>query len=220
MNFFLRCAAVVLVCQPVLAVPPPETQLVTPTELITAEAFDRPESLPAKGQPGWHGGIGEWRIEGGVLTEKDEKPSEKRPNGHEAVCEHVTEAGDVVITAEFKLGGSPQVGFVCRDTLNPNNHLGRVLITPKGLSLLKMSGISKETRREVLQTIETPMDPDAWHSILIEISGDRWQARVGPHLLSARHERFKDLKGRIGMVARGEGAQFRNVAVWKAKPKA
>lgn len=198
---------------------PPDTQLVVPTTLVTAEAFDRPEALAARGAQGWRGGIGEWRIEGGVLREKDEKPSTARPNGHEAVCEYVTELGDLVMTAEFKLGDSPHVGFVCRDTNNPNHHLGRIMVTPKAVWLQSMSGIAKQTRKEILQTIEAPFDPGQWYRITIEIKGDQWLARVGPHTLQARHERFRALKGRVGLVARGEGAQFRQVAVWKAAPK-
>ena len=198
---------------------PPATTISTPVKLLTAEAFNRPEALAQRGQPGWRGGIGNWTIEDGVLYSRDEKPTARRPNGHEGVCEYVTEFGDAIITAEFKLGTSPQVGFVCRDTNQPNNHLGRVLITPKHVELRKMSGIAKLTRKEILQTIETQFDPEKWYTIVIEISGDRWLARVGDHVLDARHERFADLKGRVGMVAKGEGALFRNVAVWQAKPK-
>lgn len=198
---------------------PPHTTLVTPTALITAEAFDRPEALAAKGQTGWRGGIGEWRVEDGVLKEKDEKPSAARPNGHEAVCEYVTEVGDLVLTAQFKLGSSPHVGFVCRDTNNPNHHLGRIMVTPKSVWLQAMSGIGKQTKKEILQTIEAKFDPEQWYTITIEISGGQWFARVGPHTLQARHDRFQALKGRIGLVAKGEGAQFKHVSLWRAQPK-
>lgn len=200
-------------------VKPPETQFTVPGQLITAEAFDRAESLAPKGTAGWRGGIGEWQVEGGVLHAKDEKPSPARPNGHEAVCEYVTELGDLIMTAEFKLGTSPQVGFVCRDTNNPNHHLGRIVVTPNSILLQKMSGISKQTKKEILQTIDTKFDPEKWYAIVIEISGDQWSAHVGSHTLQSRNDRFKDPKGRIGMVAKGEGAQFKNVAVWKAQPK-
>jgi hypothetical protein len=198
---------------------PPETQITIPGQLVTAEAFDRTEALAPKGTAGWRGGIGEWRVEGGVLHAKDEKPSAARPNGHEAVCEYVTELSDMIFTAEFKLGTSPHVGFVCRDTHNPNHHLGRIMVTPDSIWLQKMSGISKQTKKEILQSIEAKFDPEEWYAIVIEISGDQWLARVGPHTLKDRNDRFKDLKGRVGMVAKGEGAQFRNVAVWKAQPK-
>ncbi len=199
---------------------PPQTVICVPDALIAAEVFDRPESFAAKGTAtGWRGGIGEWKIVEGAAYAIEEGPSEKRPNGHEAVCEHVTDLGDLVLTGEFKLGASPQVGFVCRDTHNPNHHLGRVVITPDAIWIQKMSGIAKETRREELVKIEVKSDPATWHRITLEVSGDHWRASIGEHVIEARHERFKDRKGRVGMVARGEGAQFRNLALWSAGPK-
>ena len=66
----------------------------------------------------------------------------------------------------------------------------------------------------------TQTAPDTWHHITVEISGERWLAMIDGRTLEANHERFKDQKGRVGFVARGEGAQFRNLAIWKAKPMA
>ena len=216
----LSFQALLVVGEDVANVPqPPDTQLVVPTKLITAEAFDRAESLAAKGEPGWRGGIGEWQVKDGVLHAKDEAPSAARPNGHEGVCEFVTEFGDAVITAEFKMGTSPQIGVVCRDTHQPNHHLGRVLVTQHKVWIQKMDGIAKQTTKEVLETIDTPFDPDQWYKITLEICGDQFMAHLGSHTLSGHNERFKEKKGRVGLVAKGEGAQFRNVTVWAAKPK-
>lgn len=201
---------------------PPVTQTCQPDKLIAAEAFDKPESFTKQKQPGtdgWRGGIGTWSIKDGAAYAVQESPSEKRPNGHEAVCEHIVDLGDLVLTGEFKLGASPQIGFVCRDTNKPNHHLGRVVITPTAIWIQKMSGIAKETRREELKKIEVKLDPNTWHRITVEVCGDRFFAKIDDHTLEATHERFKDRKGRVGMVARAEGAQFRNLALWSAKPK-
>lgn len=201
---------------------PPSTQTCQPDKLIAAEAFDKPESFATEKQPGtagWRAGIGTWSVKGGATYAIQEGPSEKRPNGHEAVCEHLVDLGDLILTGEFKLGASPQVGFVCRDTNKPNHHLGRVVITPTEVWIQKMSGIAKETRREELKKVEMKIDPDTWHRITVEVSGDRFFAKIDDHTIEATHERFKDRKGRVGMVARGEGAQFRNVSLWSAKPK-
>ena len=201
---------------------PPATQTCQPDKLIAAERFDRPESFATEKQPGtdgWRGGIGTWSIKDGAAYAVQEGPSEKRPNGHEAVCEHLVDLGDLVLTGEFKLGASPQLGFVCRDTNKPNHHQGRVMITPTAIWIQKMSGISKETRREELKKIEVQLDPNTWHRITIEICGDHFFARIDDHTLAATHERFQERKGRVGFVARAEGAQFRNVALWSAKPK-
>lgn len=201
---------------------PPATQTCQPDKLIAAEAFDKPESFAKEKQPGtegWRGGIGTWSIKDGAAYAVQEGPSEKRPNGHEAVCEHLVDLGDLVLTGEFKLGASPQIGFVCRDTNKPNHHLGRVVITPTAIWIQKMSGIAKETRREELKKIEVKLDPTSWHRITVEVCGDRFFAKIDDHTLEATHERFKDRKGRVGFVAKAEGAQFRNLALWCAKPK-
>ena len=93
------------------------------------------------------------------------------------------------------------------------------MITPTAIWIQKMSGIAKETRREELKKIEVKLAPDTWHRITIEICGDRFLAKIDDHVLEASHERFKERKGRVGIVARAEGAQFRHVALWSAKPK-
>ncbi len=200
----------------------PPSEIVEPVALISAEAFDSPESFVPNGESGidgWRDGIGEWSIVDGAAYAKMEGPSEKRPKGHEAVCEHITDLGDLLLTGEFKLGTSPQVGFVCRDANSPNLHLGRVLITPTAIWIQKMSGIAKETRKEELMRLEVTLDPNAWHMITLEVSGDHWRARIDNHVIEAHHERFLDRKGRVGFVAGGEGAQFRRIALWSAKPK-
>lgn len=218
--FLLTC--LLSVCQSAFAdaPTPPVTTISEPVALIAAEKFDRPESFAAKGQKtGWIGGIGTWSIVDGAAYAVQEGPSKNRPNGHEAVCETITDLGDLIFTGEFKLGPAPFVGFVCRDTNQPNNHLGRVMITPTSVWVQKMSGIAKETRREELQRQEVKIDPQSWHRITIEVIGDRWVADVDGHKFDVHHERFKDRKGRVGIVAKAEGAQFRNLAVWSAKPK-
>lgn len=201
---------------------PPTTQICQPETLITAEKFDKPESFTNPKQPGtegWRGGIGTWSIKDGATYSVQEAPSKNRPNGHEAVCEHIVDLGDYIFTGEFKLGPSPQIGFVCRDSNQPNLHQGRVMITPTAIWLQKMSGIGKETRREELKRIEVAIDPNIWHRITIEVCGGHWFARIDDHTLEGTHARFKDRKGRVGFVAKDEGAQFRNVALWSAKPK-
>lgn len=202
--------------------PPAAGQICQPEKLVAAEAFNRPEAFLGKAPstaPGWRGGIGTWSIRDGAAYAVQEGPSEKRPNGHEAVCEHIVDLGDYVLTGEFKLGTAPQIGFVCRDTHNPNHHQGRVVITPTAIWIQKMSGIAKETRREELTKIPVELDPNTWHNITVEVCGDRFLARISDHVLEAKHDRFRDRKGRIGFVARGEGAQFRHIFLWSAKPK-
>ncbi|MFN3153184.1 family 16 glycoside hydrolase [Bremerella sp.] len=220
----LLFAAVVLCVGPVFAEAPaaPETKLCKPGKLVAFEKFDKPGAMVAKGKVEagqWRDGLGDWKTVDGAAYAIQEAPSEKRPNGHEAVCEYVTDMGDFVLTAEFKMNESPQVAFVFRDTNQPNLHQGRVMIKPDAFWIQKMSGISKETRREELKRVKHDVATDKWHKLTIEVVGDRMRATLDGQEIEASHERFLEHKGRIGFVARGEGALFRNVGIWEAARK-
>lgn len=200
----------------------PETQICKIGKLVAFEKFDKPDVMVKKGKVEagqWRDGLGDWKTVDGAAYAIQEGPSEKRPNGHEAVCEYVTDMGDFVLSAEFKMNESPQVAFVFRDTNQPNLHQGRVMIKPDAFWIQKMSGISKETRREELKRIKHDLDSDKWHTITIEVCGDKMRAVLDGQEIEAAHERFLEHKGRIGFVARGEGALFRNVAIWEASAK-
>jgi hypothetical protein len=82
-----------------------------------------------------------------------------------------------------------------------------------------MSGIAKTTKSQKIAELKTPVDADAWHDLTLEISGDHYRASIDGHVVAARHERFKDAKGIVALITKGQGAQFRNVALWQAKPK-
>ena len=201
---------------------PPATKLVEPGKLITTEKFDREDSVGTqkkRGTTGWATVLGDWKIVDGAAYGISELPSKKRPKGHAAGCDQLVDLDDFVISGEFKLGDAHQVGVITRDSNQPPLHLGRVLITKKSIWIQKMTGISKETRSEVLTRIDIPVDTNTWHRFVIEVQGSQFLACIDDHILEAKHTRFADRKGRIGFIARGEGAQFRNVSLWEAKKK-
>ena len=201
---------------------PPATKLVKPGKLIATEKFDREDSVGTqkkRGTTGWATVLGDWKIVDGAAYGISEPPSKKRPKGHAAGCDQIVDLDDFVISGEFKLGDAHQVGVITRDSNQPPLHLGRVLITKKSIWIQKMTGISKETRSEVLTKIDVPVDTNTWHKFVIEVQGSQFLAHIDNHILEARHPRFADRKGRIGFIAGGEGAQFRNVSLWEAKKK-
>ena len=201
---------------------PPATKLVKPSKLIATEKFDREDSVGTqkkRGTTGWATVLGDWKIVDGAAYGISEPPSKKRPKGHAAGCDQLVDLDDFVISGEFKLGDAHQVGVITRDSNQPPLHLGRVLITKKSIWIQKMTGISKETRSEVLTKIDVPVDTNTWHKFVIEVQGSQFLAHIDDHILEAKHSRFADHKGRIGFIAAGEGAQFRNVSLWEAKKK-
>lgn len=205
----LACLAVAATAQT-----PPKTSISKPTEVIVSTPFDQPAPPTRKGAiNGWQAGIGEWSVKDGALH-----GDELAKNNHPSSCTYRFEATDMIITAQFRLGTATQIAFACRDTVPPNNHLGRTFISRDAIWVTRMSGISKTTKSVKLAELKTPIDPESWHTITIEIVGDHYRAKVDDHVVEAHHERFKDAKGIVALVNKGQGAQFRNVAIWHAKP--
>lgn len=197
------------------AAEPPATTLGTPDKLIVASAFDQDHPKTRK-KPiqSWNAGIGEWWIADGALH-GDELPEDK----HASSCTHATEATHLVISARFRLGDAQHIAFGCRDNIKPHHHLARTFISRDAIWITHMSGIAKTTKSQKIAELKTALDPEAWHTITIEIIGDRYRATIGDHVVEAEHPRFADTKGIIALITKGQGSQFKNVALWHAKPK-
>ncbi len=210
-TLFLSLAALTYSLQPAFA-EPPTTTISEPTTVIVSTPFDQPTPPTRKGAiNGWQAGIGEWSVKDGDELEENHHPSS---------CTYRFEATDMIITAQFRLGTATQIAFACRDTVPPNNHLGRTFISKDAIWVTRMSGISKTTKSEKLAELKTPINPEAWHTITIEIVGDHYRATVDGHVVEAHHERYKDAKGIVALINKGQGAQFKNVSIWHAQPKA
>lgn len=192
-----------------------ETKLGVPTEAIVETTFDQDTPRTRKGDmAGWKAGIGEWRIEEGSLI-GDELPEDNHPSS----LTYQFEADHLIIKAQVQLGSAQQIAFACRDTVPPNLHLARLYITPDKLWIQRMSGIAKTTKAERLVAKEVSLKTDEWYDVTIEIIGDKYCAKVGEEEIEATHERFADAKGIVALVNKGQGARYRNVALWRARPK-
>ncbi|MEM9281020.1 MAG: hypothetical protein AAGA96_04275 [Verrucomicrobiota bacterium] len=190
-------------------------ELSAPAEAIVETAFSTDTPPTRKGEvEGWKAGIGEWRIEEGILI-----GDEVAEDDHASSLTYQFEASHLIIRAEVRLGTATEVAIACRDTVPPSLHLGRLYITPEKLWIQKMTGIAGTTKAERLVTEEVEIDPEEWYDVTIEIIGDTYRALVGDHEIEATHERFLDAKAIIALVNRGQGAQFRNVSLWHGSPK-
>ncbi len=190
----------------------PETSLSKVGELIVSTSFNEPTpKTRKKAIHGWQAAIGEWWIEDEALH-GDELPEDN----HHSSCTYKIEATDLIISAKFRLGTASQLAIGCRDSVAPHHHLARTYVTKDAIWVTRMSGISKTTKSEKLAELKIPLDPEAWHTLTIEILGDHFQARVNGQLIQARHERFQDAKGIVALISKGQGAQFKDVSIWKA----
>lgn len=46
-----------------------------------------------------------------------------------------------------------------------------------------------------------------------------WRVSKGEYVVEAHHNRFRDAKGIVALITKGQGAQFKNVSIWHAKAK-
>lgn len=193
-----------------------DTELGMATQAIVQSPFDQETPRTRKGGniEGWSTGIGEWRIEEGSLV-GDELPED---NHASSLTYRLEETTHLIITAQIQLGEATDLAFACRDTVPPNLHLGRLYITPEKIWIQKMEGISGTTKAERLVTEEVDLDRDKWYDVTIEIIGDQYRAKVGKEEIEATHPRFADPKGIVALINKGQGARFRNVALWHAEP--
>ena len=107
----------------------------------------------------------------------------------------------------------------CRDNIKPHHHLARTFISRDAVWITHMSEIAKTTKSQKIAELKTPLDPESWHTLTIEIVGDHYRARVGEHVVEAKQPRFADTKALIALITKGQGAQFKNIALWHSKPK-
>ena len=194
---------------------PPALTLARITQPIVSSPFQDPTPPVRKGAlQGWQAAIGRWWVADGALH-----GDEVAEDNHASSCTYRIDARGLVITAEFRLGTAGHVAFGCRDTIAPHHHLARTFISRDAVWITRMSGIAKTTKSEKLVELKTPMDPEVWHRVTIEIIGDHYHTTVDGHVVEARHPRFADAKGLVALITKGQGAQFRNVRLNHAEPK-
>jgi|SRR6056297_3882 len=193
---------------------PPATVFGTADRLIVSSSFDQDHPKTRK-KPllDWKAGIGVWWIADEALH-GDEVAEDK----HASSLTYHVDATHLVIHGGFRLGTAKHIAFGCRDDIKPHHHLARTFISRDGIWVTHMSGIAKMTKSVKIAELKTPLDPDAWHSITIEIIGDQYRVQVNEHIVEARHSRFADGKGIVALITKGQGAQFKNVSLWHAKP--
>ncbi len=177
--------------------------------LIVSTPFDQPQG-PTRKRPinGWNAAIGEWSEKDGALF-----GDELKEDNHHSSCTYKVDAVGIVIQAQFRLGGAQYLAFGCRDTVAPNLHLGRTFVSKDGFWITHMSGISKTTKSTKIAELKTPIDPAKWHDVRIEIVGEKYRVRLDDKELEAAHPRFKDRKGLVALITKGQGAAFRQVTL-------
>ena len=164
-NTLLSIVALALSLQS-LSAEPPTTTICEPTTVIVSTTFDQATPPTRKGTiNGWQAGIGEWSVKDGALH-----GDELEENHHPSSCTYRFEATDMIITAQFRLGTAKEIAFACRDTVPPNNHLGRTFISKDAIWVTRMSGISKTTKSEKLAELKTTIGDLPDNAVIVYVS--------------------------------------------------
>ena len=181
--------------------------LAKPGKLVCEESFAGKE-LPKR----FTANKGDWQIKDGALTGKEKKEDE-----HAAVLTLAEPNRNSLIQFSFKLDGAS--GFNL--SLNhAKGHLFRIPITSDGLSILRdKDKKDPNSKGETLGKAEGKFASGQWHTLLVEIKGDKVcvQADNGVKLEASHKELDVDKTG-YRFVTRGQTLLLDDLKVWQAAP--
>ncbi len=147
----------------------------------------------------FHVAKGKWTPEGGLLKVLD-LPEEK----HIPVLHHQVGLARAVIEVDFLIEGAGSFLVGC----DAKKHVGRVIVNAGGLSIAEDS----VKPSHVLARLPLKVEPDKWHRLRVEWSGDRMAANLDGHELRAQHDYLATPKSRSWLAA-GKSVKVRNLRI-------
>lgn len=185
-----------------------ETLMCEPGRLLLSDDFDKPLAQP------WKAAKGKWEIVEGAI-----QGTEIKADMHGAVIRANLPWHDAVIQYSFKLQGAKMTSFSINDA---KGHNSRVIVTPTGFSARKDDHDHTGPDKPVLlQAVKTPVTADEWHTLVIEVRGAEFLARLdGKQTAYGSHEAIDINKTNIGLTVSGESVSFKNLRIWEATEKA
>ena len=160
--------------------------------LVTAPKFIEPLDKTFKAVKG------NWPLKDGMIT-----PIDIPEQDHLPVLHHLVGLHSAIITLEFRWDGNGTL-LVGNDA---KTHVGRVNITAKNIRIAESSGSPSKTVAE----LDTPVEPDVWHKLRVEWTGDRMAANLDGKELKAQHTHFATPKSRSWLG--GRNVNVRNLTI-------
>jgi hypothetical protein len=163
----------------------------------------------------WRAAKGTWVVEGGVL-----RGTEVKAEQHQAVVRHPLTVANAVIAFSFRLGQSRQISLSVNDA---KEHVCRVIINANGFTVQKddhdHAGPDKAV---VFARVAMALDANAWHTAVVEMHGAELVAQIdaASHIGFGAHALLDRPKANFGFTSAGGTAEFRDVKVSEAKPRA
>ena len=181
--------------------------LAKPGTLLIDESFSGQELGKA-----WTVAKGEWTVKDGAVVGR-----EKSEDMHAAVAMLSHPHRDSILRFSFKIGGAKGVSL----SLNhAKGHLFRIAISEAGLSLIKdKDKKDPNSKPKVLAKAGSKLDPAQWHTMLVEIHGDKVTVQTDhSHKLGVQDPAFAVEKTGFRFVARGESLLLDDIKVWQVQP--
>jgi hypothetical protein len=163
--------------------------------------------------------------------EADGKPAVK---GHQAVIGNDIPTKDSVIEFRFRLGGTQSVTAEYDDRKFNGSHYGHIcmarvaatgitLVDQKGLAVARPEGATGEPpapagRKNV--TFPLSLDPEAWHSFMLETVGDTMRASIDGKAVAFLQSPgiAHPTKSKVEFGCMGKDGFFDDLKVWNAEP--
>lgn len=180
-----------------------------PAESLVNDTFAT--SLPKA----WRGAKGTWVCEGGAL-----RGLEVAADKHQAVIRRPLAFTNAIITFSFRLDGARQISLSVNDA---KEHVCRVIINAKGFTVQKddhdHDGPDKAV---VFARVPMALAPGEWHTAIVELNGAEMVAQIDGAAKAGfgAHELLDRPKANLGFTVAGGPAEFRNVSITAAKPRA
>jgi hypothetical protein len=229
----MKTLATVLGCTLLAAAALPAAENLPPTlmtqrgKLLLSEDFARPvPTAPAidpslKGEArkaavaswtsGWRLRPGKWEFTGGAM-----KGTELAADKHGAVARFPFAFQDAVIQYDVRLDNCRQTTFSVNDA---REHVCRVLITKDGFRAQKDDhDHAGPDKAKAFNNVALPLAPGTWHTVLIEIKGEEMVATIDGKSSSGSDPLIATPKANFGFTVSGDGASFRHLRVWEARP--
>ena len=193
---------------------------------VTVAAADLPTTMSERGKllfsddfagdapkPEWGQLKGKWRVANGAL-----RGAEVETDNHAGVTRNRFDYRNVVFQFSFQLDGCKTASLSLN---NQEGHVGRVILTAKSFTLQRDQPNKKtEGKAAKLATKEAPLGDGQWHTLVVEVVGERMLAKLDDKVVAfGEHAGLDTGKQDFGFTVAGSSLLVKNVRVWEATPK-
>ncbi len=187
----------------------PTPLMTTPGESLVSESWS--DALPKT----WRAQKGTWVVEGGIV-----RGTEVATDKHQAVMRRPTAFTNAIITFSFRLGQSRQISLSINDA---KEHVCRLIINATGFTVQKDDHDHDGPDKAVIfARVPMKLAPGEWHTAVVELNGSEMVAQIdgAAKVGFGAHELLDRAKANFGFTVAGGTAEFRDVSIAAAKPRA